>query len=106
MSALTLIYMDAHALTLTPVVQAVIVVVVLPMVLQGRGAAGTQLCQSAAGGGELGAEVGHFLTGGLDGPIDPLCQLFVVFHHFKNFPLRTKSTQSSMVSSGAFRGGG
>lgn len=80
-------------------------VVVLVVVLQGRGAAGTQLCQSAAGGRELGAEVGHFLTGRLDGPIDPLCQLFVVFHHFKDFPLRTKSTQSSMMSSGALERG-
>lgn len=76
-------------------------VVELVVVLQGRGAAGPELCQSAAGGRELRAEVGHFLTGRLDGPINPLCQLFVVFHHFKDFPLRTKSTQSSMVSSGA-----
>lgn len=98
------IHIHAHAVTLTPVVEAVIVVVVLVVVLQGRGAAGTQLCQSAAGGRELGAEVGHFLTGGLDGPINPLCQLFVVFHHFKDFPLRTKSTQSSMMSSGALEG--
>ena len=87
--------------TLTTVMEAVIVVVVLVVVLQSRGAAGTQLCQSAAGGRELGAEVGHFLTSRLDGPINPLCQVFVVFHHFKDFPLRTKSTQSSMVSSGA-----
>lgn len=88
----------AHIQALTPVVKAVIVVVVLVVVLQARGAAGTQLCQSTAGGGELGAQVGHFLAGRLDGPINPLCQLFVVFHHFKDFPLRTKSTQSSMVS--------
>lgn len=76
-------------------------VVVLMVVLQGRGAAGAQLCQSAAGGRQLGAEVGHFLTGRLDGPINALCQMFVVLHHFKDFPLRTKSTQSSMMSSGA-----
>lgn len=76
-------------------------VVVLVVVLQGRGAAGAQLCQSAAGGRQLGAEVGHFLTGRLDGPIDALCQMFVVLHHFKDFPLRTESTQSSMMSSGA-----
>lgn len=79
-------------------------VVVLSVVLQGRGAAGTQFCQSAAGGRELRAEVGHFLTCRLDGPIDPLCQMFVVFHHFKDFPLRTKSTQSSMMSSGVLEG--
>lgn len=97
-------------LTLTLVVEAVILVVVLVVVvvvvvvLQGGGAAGTQLGQSAAGGRELGAEVGHFLTGRLDGPIDPVCQVFVVFHHFKDFPLRTKPTQSSMMSSGG--GGG
>lgn len=89
-----------HAVTLTPVVDAVIVVVVLVVVLKSRGAAGTKLCQSAAGGTQLRAEVGHFLAGRLDGPINPVCQLFVVFHHFKDFPLRTKSTQSSMVSSG------
>lgn len=70
------------------------------VVLQAGGAAGAQLGQSAAGGGELGAEVGHFLAGRLDGPIDPVCQVFVVFHHFKDFPLRTKPTQSSMMSSG------
>lgn len=88
--------------TLTLAVEAVILVVVLVMVvvLQDGGAAGTQLGQSAAGGRELGAEVGHFLTGRLDGPIDPVCQVFVVFHHFKDFPLRTKPTQSSMMSSG------
>lgn len=79
-------------------------VVVVVVVLQGRGAAGTQLCQSAAGGRELRAEVGHLVSGRLDGPINPLSQLFVVFHHFKDFPLRTKSTQSSMVSSGTFEG--
>lgn len=90
-----------RAVTLTPIVEAVIVVVVLVVVLQGRGAAGAQLCQSAAGGRELGAEVGHFLTGRLDGPINALCQMFVVLHHFKDFPLRTESTQSSMMSSGA-----
>lgn len=87
-------------MTLTPVVEAVILVVVLVVVLQAGGAAGAQLGQSAAGGGELGAEVGHFLAGRLDGPIDPVCQVFVVFHHFKDFPLRTKPTQSSMMSSG------
>lgn len=70
------------------------------LVLQGRRAAGAQLGQSAAGGGELGAEVGHFLAGGLDGPIDPVSQVLVVFHHFEDFPLRTKPTQSSMMSSG------
>jgi len=93
------------AVTLTPIVEAVIVVVVLMVVLQGRGAAGSQLCQSATGGREFRAEVGHFLTGRLDSPINSLCQLFVVFHHFKDFPLRTKSTQSSMVSRGALQGG-
>lgn len=72
--------------------EAVILVVVLVVVLQGRGAAGAQLGQTAAGGGELGAEVGHFLTGTLDGPINPVCQVLVVFHHFKDFPLRTKPT--------------
>lgn len=87
-------------MTLTPVVEAVILVVVLVVVHQAGGAAGAQLGQSAAGGGELGAEVGHFLAGRLDGPIDPVCQVFVVFHHFKDFPLRTKPTQSSMMSSG------
>lgn len=88
-------------LTLTLVVEAVVLVVVpVVVVLQGGGAAGTQLGQSAAGGRELGAEVGHLLTGRLDGPIDPVCQVFVVFHHFKDFPLRTKPTQSSMMSSG------
>lgn len=104
LSAHTLIHTHAQAVSLTPVVEAVIVVVVLVVVLQGRGAAGSQLCQSAAGGRELRAEVGHFLTGGLDGPINPLCQMFVVFHHFKDFPLRTKSIQSSMMSSGALEG--
>lgn len=107
-SARTLIHaharIHAHTLSLTPVVEAVIVVVVLVVVLQGRGAAGAQFCQSAAGGRKLRAEVGHFLTGGLDGPINPLCQMFVVFHHFKDFPLRTKSIQSSMMSSGALEG--
>lgn len=91
------------AVTLTSIVERAIVVVEMVVVLQGRGAAGTQLCQSAAGGRELRAEVDHFLTGRLDGPINPLCQLFVVFHHFKDFPLRTKSTQSSMLSRGAFQ---
>lgn len=89
-----------RAVTLTPVVEAAILVVVLVVVFQGRGAAGAQLGQSAAGGGELGAEVGHLLTGRLDGPIDPVCQVLVVFHHFKDFALRTKPTQSSMMSSG------
>lgn len=79
-------------------------VVELVVVLYGRGAAGSQLCQSAAGGGQLRSEVRHFLSGGLDGPINPLSQLFVVFHHFKDFPLRSKSTQSSMVSGGTVRG--
>lgn len=90
-----------NRMTLTLVVQAVIVVVLLVVVLHGGRAAGAQLCQSAAGGGQLGAEVGHFLAGRLDGPIDPPGQLLVVFHHFKDFPLRTKSTENSMVSGGA-----
>lgn len=51
-----------RAETLTPVAEAVIAVVVLEVVLQRRGAAGAQLCQFAAGRGELGSEVGHFLT--------------------------------------------
>lgn len=97
-------HIHTHTVTLTSVVEAVTMVVVLSVVLQGRGAAGTQFCQSAAGGRELRAEVGHFLTCRLDGPIDPLCQMFVVFHHFKDFPLRTKSTQSSMMSSGVLEG--
>lgn len=99
-SALRSPHTHTRAVTLTVVVEAVILVVVLVVVLQGRGAAGTQLGQSAAGGGKLRAEVGHFLTGRLDGPINPVCQVLVVFHHFKDFPLRTKPTQSSMMSSG------
>lgn len=92
------------AVTLTSVAEAVIVVVVLEVVLQRRRAAGSQFCQFAAGCGELRSEVGHFLTRRLDGPIDPLCQLLVVFHHFKDFPLRSKSTQSSMVSAWVWQG--
>lgn len=48
----------SHAGTLTPImdgVESVIVVVVLVMVLQSGGAAGTQLSQPAAGGAELRA---------------------------------------------------
>lgn len=80
------------------VVVMVVVMVVLLVVLQADGVARPQLGQSAAGGGQLGAQVGHLLTGRLDGPIDPLSQLLVVLHHFQDFALRSKSTQRGMVS--------
>lgn len=71
---------------------------VLLVVLQAGRVARPQLGQSAAGRRELGAQVGHLLAGRLDGPIDPLSQLLVVFHHFQDFALRSKSTKSCMVS--------
>lgn len=77
----------------------VVVMVVLLVVLQAGRVTRPQLGQSAAGRGELGAQVSHLLAGWLDGPIDPLSQLLVVFHHFQDFPLRSKSTQRRMVSS-------
>lgn len=76
-----------------------VVMVVLLVVLQAGRVTRPQLGQSAAGCGELGAQVSHLLAGWLDGPIDPLSQLLVVLHHFQDFPLRSKSTQRCMVSS-------
>lgn len=77
----------------------VVVMVVLLVVLQAGGVTRPQLGQSAAGRGELWAQVSHLLAGWLDGPIDPLSQLLVVLHHFQDFPLRSKSTKRHMVSS-------
>lgn len=75
-----------------------VVMVVLLVVLQADRVARPQLGQSAAGRGELRAQVGHLLAGRLNGPIDPLSQLLVVLHHFQDFALRSKSTQRCMVS--------
>ena len=78
------------------------------VVLQGLQHAGRlgcpQLGQSAAGGAQLRAQVGHLLAGGLNGPIDALGQLLVVIHHFQDFCLRRRgeSRQGVMLTSWPF----
>lgn len=62
----------------------------------------SELSKSAAGGQELGVQVGHLLAYRLDRAIDVLRQLLIVLHRLQDFILgKSQSTQRSMMSNAA-----
>lgn len=72
------------------------------VVLDSSRAVCCELSKSAAGGQELWAQVGHLLVCRVDGTIDVLRQLLIIFHYLQDLTLgKSQSTQRSMVSNAA-----